>query len=548
MDQQHRLSILEQQVKRLQAEKAAALEALSIACALGSVPNTPGREPDATRLPQSICDKVGQMVPLRAAGMYLVDDATQDFSLAFATPPDQAAHLEREARGLMADQSFAYALQTQEPTFFLDAQRQEHILLHVLATPSRIRGMFVGILAGDKETLLDAQLKLLSVVMLAAAHALENAEVHAYMRDNNLALERQVARRTQELTSANELLLATLTGMQAGVLLIDAETNAIVNINPAGLRMLGASKEEVVGKRCFNFVCPNAEGNCPILNKGLDVDNSERILLDAAGREVPIQKTVSRVTINGRPHLVESFIDITQQKKLAALKEDIDRMMRHDLKTPLNGLIGLPDVLLMDPSLSDTQREFLGYIKASGRKLLRMINMSLDLYKMETGVYDYAPEPNDVAAILRNVRHDLADRLTGKGLGVMTYLNGSLLDDDATVSILCEELLLYSLLSNLVLNALEASPAGETIRVTMRRDSDTFTMAIHNLGAIPEAIRPTFFDKYATAGKSGGTGLGTYSAKLIVETMGGAIAFTTSEDDGTTLTFSIPQAVVRTAG
>jgi signal transduction histidine kinase len=66
-------------------------------------------------------------------------------------------------------------------------------------------------------------------------------------------------------------------------------------------------------------------------------------------------------------------------------------------------------------------------------------------------------------------------------------------------------------------------------------------VAISNAGAVPARIRDCFFEKYATAGKKDGTGLGTYGARLIAETHGAKIAMTTSEEAGTTVTVSFPR-------
>ena len=102
-----------------------------------------------------------------------------------------------------------------------------------------------------------------------------------------------------------------------------------------------------------------------------------------------------------------------------------------------------------------------------------------------------------------------------------------------------EELLFYSMLSNLVRNAIEAAPAGSKVLLSFR-DGDAGVIAVHNEGAIPEKIRYRFFEKFATAGKPGGTGLGAYSAKLIAKTLGGTISFETSEKAGTTITVRLP--------
>lgn len=73
-------------------------------------------------------------------------------------------------------------------------------------------------------------------------------------------------------------------------------------------------------------------------------------------------------------------------------------------------------------------------------------------------------------------------------------------------------------------------------------DGEGPPVSIHNHGIVPEGIRDTFFDKYATAGKSGGTGLGTYSARLIAETMGGNITLDTSDDTRTTIRIVFPNS------
>jgi len=102
-----------------------------------------------------------------------------------------------------------------------------------------------------------------------------------------------------------------------------------------------------------------------------------------------------------------------------------------------------------------------------------------------------------------------------------------------------EELLCYSMLSNLIKNAIEASPQGAGVFIHLE-SADWGYIRIHNSGTVPKSIRDTFFEKYATAGKSGGKGLGTYSAKLIAETQGGSISMDTSETEGTTITVKLP--------
>ena len=72
-------------------------------------------------------------------------------------------------------------------------------------------------------------------------------------------------------------------------------------------------------------------------------------------------------------------------------------------------------------------------------------------------------------------------------------------------------------------------------------ENGNVTLTIHNSGTVPEEVRETFFDKYTTADKSDGTGLGTYSAKLMAQTVGGTIEMTTSEESGTRVCVTLPK-------
>jgi signal transduction histidine kinase len=106
--------------------------------------------------------------------------------------------------------------------------------------------------------------------------------------------------------------------------------------------------------------------------------------------------------------------------------------------------------------------------------------------------------------------------------------------------IFSEESLLYSMLSNLITNAIEASPPKKRVAVVLERRDGCF-IAITNTGVVPVAVRKNFFRKYHTAGKKHGTGLGTYSARMIANTMGYEIRMETSDQDNrTTLCIDIP--------
>ena len=215
------------------------------------------------------------------------------------------------------------------------------------------------------------------------------------------------------------------------------------------------------------------------------------------------------------------------------LREDVARITCHDLKNPLNTIINYPKLIAKD-NLTAMEVELLEKISASGYKLLNMINLTLDLYKMEQGIYQLAPEPVNIINVLNDIFQELKGLILAKKISFRHRLNGSDLSENPVFLVRGEKLLLYSMLANLIKNALEASPNNATIVIDMQ-EAPIAEIAINNPGTVPEDIRKIFFEKYSTSGKRKGTGLGTYSAKLIMEAHGGTISMHSSEYEGTTL-------------
>ena len=117
------------------------------------------------------------------------------------------------------------------------------------------------------------------------------------------------------LRESEQRLKAIFDAVQAGIVIVDAETKIIVDVNPAASAMIGLDRQDIIGKVCHRFVCPAEVGKCPIFDLGQTVDNSERILLTAGGREVPILKTVIPFLMGDRRCLLDSFVDISEVKR-----------------------------------------------------------------------------------------------------------------------------------------------------------------------------------------------------------------------------------------
>jgi PAS domain S-box-containing protein len=140
----------------------------------------------------------------------------------------------------------------------------------------------------------------------------------------------------------------------SGIIVVDGETREIIDANPAALGFMGAKREDVLGKRCHQFICPNEIGNCPIIDKGQTIDKAEKVLLTREGKRLPVIKSVVKVEQNGRTLLVENYIDISDRKKaelsllenhkhLELMNEKLNvvgAMTRHDVRNKLASVTG----------------------------------------------------------------------------------------------------------------------------------------------------------------------------------------------------------------
>lgn len=226
------------------------------------------------------------------------------------------------------------------------------------------------------------------------------------------------------------------------------------------------------------------------------------------------------------------------------LRDDVARIAQHDVKSPIAGIISFSSSLLDDDQLPEQHKDVIRYIEQAAYSVLNMVNLSLDLYKMELGSYEFNPGTVDLVALLQRITHETQSELASRQIAVEFSEDGVPTAMLADVHVLGDELLCYSMFSNLLKNAMEASRAGSTLAIDIRPSAQMVLVRMTNDGTVAPDIRETFFDKFSTSGKPGGTGLGTYSANLIATTQGGKISMETSDSlQSTTITVSLPFAL-----
>jgi PAS domain S-box-containing protein len=240
----------------------------------------------------------------------------------------------------------------------------------------------------------------------------------------------------------------------------------------------------------------------------------------------------------GRAAVVVAM-DITPAREAEMIRADVEQIMRHDLKSPLSGIIAMARLLSEEGSCPEDHAEMLRAMAQSGKHMLALIGSSLRLNRMEADQYELLLEQTDLAEDIRQAETGLADLMRTRNLRVECRTLPGPPGTPASVTARVDRPLIATLFSNLLRNAAEASPRNAAISIRIR-PGEMVSIAFHNAGAVPADIRDRFFDKFSTCGKKGGTGLGTYSARLIARAHGGDIAMETSEETGTTVTVTLP--------
>ena len=229
-----------------------------------------------------------------------------------------------------------------------------------------------------------------------------------------------------------------------------------------------------------------------------------------------------------------------EMTRMRQQREEVERIMRHDLKNQLHTMLNIPRLILKHYQMTARHSRLLHSIEGSAGHMLEMINLSLDLHKIERGSYPYNPQPLDIVALIERVEGEMELLAQQKQITFLNQVDGALHQPGVSITIYAEKLLTHALLNNLLKNAIEASPSIRIITVAINRRKEKIDIRITNHGEVPVEIRTHFFEKYMTHGKQRGTGLGTYSAQLFTQVQGGTIELDCETSGYTSINLSLP--------
>ena len=192
-------NLMEERLRYLEEVNRFTLDALEMASSLGNFQPDLGKLEGVTGILSDSCARIERLINFRVTSFYLVDELDSDFSLSLSKPDEERERVQAEIDYFIENGTFGWALRENRPVVVSSESFDSQIILHSMATSSRIRGMFVGVLPCDAVEIPDVSLSLLSIVLLNSANALESYELYKMVSDINQDLEIKIRDRTSQL-------------------------------------------------------------------------------------------------------------------------------------------------------------------------------------------------------------------------------------------------------------------------------------------------------------------------------------------------------------
>ncbi|MBH0208814.1 MAG: HAMP domain-containing protein [Nitrospira sp.] len=355
----------------------------------------------------------------------------------------------------------------------------------------------------------------------------------------------QLHTKIEELSEDRAQLLAVLTSMVEGVMVLDARGH-VLQINPALERMFGISRMEARGRPWAELFRHERLNNLVTAILLTRTPHDDEIVLPLSGRHLHIEASPAGGERDNEACLVLVFHDVTDLRRLEKIRKDFVANVSHELRTPLTSIKGYVEALLDggkdDPSVAG---RFLDIILKQSDRLNLIIEDLLELSKIESGQISLKEEPIDLRALVDRTLSTIKPIADRKSHRLVTALDPSLPliagDDDRLVQVL----------TNLLDNAIKYTPQGGTITVGgTPSPSDPLPAAIDltvsdtGIG-IPEKDHPRIFERFYRVDKArsrdlGGTGLGLAIVKHLVEGHGGQVWVEANHPQGSRFVVRLP--------
>lgn len=375
-----------------------------------------------------------------------------------------------------------------------------------------------------------------------------NARVLAYsgaMTDLNLALQQEIRDRTQaeaDLRNSEQEWEQTFEAITDAVAIID-RSGQVLKMNRAAL----AYQTALHGEACDDHVCrvfsglDRHEGDCPF-NRLLATGLPEHCELHHAPTNQDFLVSVypmldEQGEVRAAVHIAQ---DITRQKNMERLKDEMISSVSHEMRTPLTAMLGFIEFMLEHQVTPEQQRDYLRTVYRETRRLNELIGNFLDLQRLQGDLATYHMEPLEVPALLRDAAQLFAVASPKHQLKVDCPPDLPMVRGD--------EQRLGQVLKNLVANAIRYSPRGGEVTLGATPGEGEVKVWVRDEGiGIPYEDLEKIFSRFYRVDDSdrripGGIGLGLALVREMVRAHGGRVWAESTLGQGSTFFFTLPLA------
>lgn len=343
----------------------------------------------------------------------------------------------------------------------------------------------------------------------------------------------QIAEQLAELRHRTDEFEQVTGNMKEGLVLIDTNEN-VLSINSAARNIFSAA-EDCIGKS-FLTVDRSRDLNAAI-HSAFEHGHSE-IHSDKNGRTY--QFDISRIDSDGSAFgAVILLFDITDRENAEKLRREFTANVSHELKTPLQGIIGSAELIESGMVKAGDMPRFVGHIREEAQRLVSLVNDIIRLSQLDEG--DSLPtERVDLLAVAEEAAADLSEAAKARNI--------SLLAEGESVFVFGIKRLLYEVIYNLGENAVKYNVENGNVLISVAKEENSAVLTVKDsgIGIAPEH-QSRIFERFYRVDKShskasGGTGLGLSIVKHAVQRHGGKIELESELGKGTTIRVILPAA------
>ena len=350
-------------------------------------------------------------------------------------------------------------------------------------------------------------------------------------------------------------------------LMLDAQTYQVDYVSPNAEKLLGITVEQIREDICVLGKLYPKETEDTKKNYLEEIRDQEQkewdfeSLHQKTGEHRWFHIVAIGSVVNGKKKYILVMSDRTSDKKMnQALSEAVRAAenanrakstflsnMSHDIRTPMNAIIGF--ATLAASSIEDRKkvRDYLGKILSSSNHLLSLINDILDMSRIESGKIQLEETEVSLSDVLHDLKTIISGQIHAKQLEL--YMDAM---DVTNEDVYCDKTRLNQVLLNLLSNAVKFTPAGGTVSVRLKqfpgiaKGSELYEIRVkdNGIGMSPEFVQKIFSpferERTSTVSRTQGTGLGMAITKNIVDMMGGTIEVQTEQGKGTEFIVRLP--------